>query len=134
MAETLLDQLRSLALALPGVEERVSHRAPCFYVRKRAICRFHDADFGTDDRVTMWCLSAPGVAEEMASAEPRRFFQPTPSAGGVFADWLGVYLDPDPAGPDALDWDEIGAILEEAYRLVAPKGLVAELDRRPGHG
>ncbi|MGI9621441.1 MAG: MmcQ/YjbR family DNA-binding protein, partial [Acidimicrobiales bacterium] len=92
MAENVLDRLRSVALALPGVEERVSHRAPCFYVGKRAFCRFHDADFGSDDRVAMWCLSPPGVADELAAAEPDRFFQPTPSANGVFADWLGIYL------------------------------------------
>lgn len=126
MAETILDRLRSVALALPGVDERLSHRAPCFYVRSRAICRFHDADFGADDRVALWCLSPPGVAEELAVAEPNRFFQPTPSAGGVFADWLGVYLDT--TGRDAPDWDEIAAILEEGYRLVAPKRLIAQLD------
>lgn len=128
MTEIALDQLRSLALALPGVEEKVSHRAPCFYVRKRAICRFHDADFGGDDRVALWCLSSPGVAEELTVAEPERFFQPTPSASGVFADWLGIYLDT--ADSDGVDWDEIGAILEEAFRLAAPKRLIAELDKR----
>lgn len=124
--DNVLDQLRAVALGLPGVEERVSHRAPCFYIRKRAICRFHDADFGSDGRVSMWCLAPPGVADELATAEPKRFFQPTPSASGVFADWLGVYLDT--SGGDAVDWSEIGAILEEGYRLVAPKRLVAELD------
>lgn len=128
MAEVLLDRLRSVALALPGVEERVSHRAPSFYVRDRAICRFHEAGFGTDDRVALWCLSAAAVAEELAVAEPSRFFRPAPSASGVFADWLGIYLDT--TGCDAVDWPEIGAILDEAYRLVAPKRLVAELDQR----
>jgi hypothetical protein len=131
VAEILLDRLRLLALALPGVEERVSHRAPCFYVRNRAICRFHEAGFRTDDRVALWCLSAAGVAEELAVAEPSRFFRPTPSASGVFANWLGVCLDT--TGRDAVDWHEIGAILDEAYRLVAPKRLVAELDQRRDH-
>lgn len=131
VAEILLDQLRSLALTLPGVEERVSHRAPCFYVRNRAICRFHDAGFRPDDRVALWCLSPPGVAEELSVAEPSRFFRPASSASGVFADWLGVYLDT--TGRDAVDWPEIGAILDEAYRLVAPKRLVAELDQRRDH-
>ena len=28
----------------------------------------------------------------------------------------------------ALDWDEIAGIVEQAYRLVAPKRLLAELD------
>ncbi len=128
VTQNALDRLRSVALTLPGVEERVSHHAPCFYVRKRAICRFHDADFGADDRVALWCLSSPSAVEELVVGEPERFFQPTPSASGVFAGWIGVYLDA--TGRDAVDWDEIGAILEEAFRLVAPKRLVAELDQR----
>lgn len=92
------------------------------------MCRFHDADFGTDDRVALWCPAPPGVAEELSGADPARFFQPTPSAGGVFANWLGVYLDT--TGAEAVDWEEIAAIVEEAYRLVAPKRMVAELDRQ----
>ncbi len=108
----------------------MSHRAPCFYVRNRAICRFHHAGFGTDGRAALWCLSPAGVAEELAAAEPSRFFRPAPSASGAFNDWLGVYLDT--TGPDAVDWPEIGAILDEAYRLVAPRRLVAELDKRQG--
>jgi hypothetical protein len=35
---------------------------------------------------------------------------------------LGVRLDVD------VDWDEIAAIVEDAYRQVAPRRLVAELD------
>ena len=36
--------------------------------------------------------------------------------------WLGVRLDRD------LDWDEVAGIIRDAYRQVAPKGLVATLD------
>ena len=36
--------------------------------------------------------------------------------------WLGVRLDVE------LNWDEIADIVEDAYRMVAPKKLVAELD------
>lgn len=39
--------------------------------------------------------------------------------------WLGVRLDVD------VDWDEVGGIVEDAYRVVAPKRLVAALDERP---
>jgi len=38
--------------------------------------------------------------------------------------WLGVWLDV----PD--DWDEIAELVADAYRVVAPKRLVAELDAR----
>jgi hypothetical protein len=39
-----------------------------------------------------------------------------------------VYLDTGDDGQ--LDWDEITAILDDAFRTVAPKKLVAQLDRR----
>ncbi|MGH8978263.1 MAG: MmcQ/YjbR family DNA-binding protein, partial [Acidimicrobiia bacterium] len=38
--------------------------------------------------------------------------------------WLGVRLDRDP------DWGEVAGIIEDAYRAVAPKKLLAELDAR----
>lgn len=56
------------------------------------------------------------------------FFLPTPSARGTFSDWLGIYLDT--TGRNRVDWQEIAAILDDAFRIVAPKTLVAELDRR----
>ena len=64
----------------------------------------------------------------MVTAEPIRFFVPPTSASGVFAGWLGVYLDR--SGSNQVNWSEIADILEEAYRHVAPKALVSELDKR----
>jgi hypothetical protein len=120
-----LDRVRRIALALPGVGERLSHGEPCFFVRdKRPLCYFHDHH--GDDRVSVWCPAPPGVQEELVAAEPGRFFKPVPSASGVFRDWLGVYLDM--SGAHRVDWHEIAAILEDAYRHVAPKALVAELE------
>ncbi len=43
MAKHPLDRVRAIALALPEVTERLSHGAPCFFVRdRRPICYFHD--------------------------------------------------------------------------------------------
>jgi hypothetical protein len=128
MAETQLEQLRQIALDLPGVSERISHHAPTFYVGKKPICRFHDADYAGDGRISMWCPAPPGVREEVVTADPERFFAPTPSASGVFGNWIGVYLDTE--GELAVDWHEITAIVEEAYRVQASRKLVAELDNR----
>ncbi len=123
-----LDRVRGIALALPGVNERLSHGAPCFFVRDtRPVCYYHDNHRG-EDRVSLWCPAPPGVPEELASAEPERFFRPPPSARGTFSGWLGVYLDLP--GRSSVDWNEIAAILEEAYRIVAPRQLIAELDAR----
>ena len=127
MGASELDRVRSVALALPEVNERVSHGVPCFFVRdKRPLCYFHDHH--GDDRTTLWCPAPPGVQEELVGSDPDRFFEPPPSAAGTFATWLGVYLDAP--GAHAVDWREIAEILEDAFRCTAPKALVAELDRR----
>lgn len=76
----------------------------------------------------MWCPAPRGLAESLVTAEPRRFFEPPTSTSGTFAGWLGVYLDA--TGRDKVDWDEVAAIVEDAYRTVAPKTLIAELDQR----
>jgi hypothetical protein len=48
------------------------------------------------------------------------------SARGTFSEWLGVFLDT--TGADRVDWDEIAAIVDDAYRQVAPRTLIAELE------
>src|SRR5947199_6868598 len=109
MGERQLERVRKIALALPGVNERLSHGAPCFFVREtRPLCYFHD-DHNGDGRISLWCPAPTGVAEELVSAEPGRFFAPTQSAAGTFAGWLGVFLDA--SGENAVDWHEIAAIL-----------------------
>ena len=119
------ERVREIALGLPEVSERLSHGATCFFVRhKKPICYFHDHH--NDDRVSLWCPAPPGVPDELVSAEPERFFKPTPSASGTFSDWLGVFLDT--SGGVSVDWDEIAEILEDAFRLVAPASAVAQLE------
>jgi hypothetical protein len=121
-----LAEIRRICLALPEVEERLSHGAPTFFVRgKKTFVTFVDDHHG-DGRVAIWCAAPPGVQAQLVEQEPRRFFRP-PYVG--HRGWLGVEVDVDP------DWDEVGEICAEAYRLVAPKALVAALDAgRPAPG
>jgi hypothetical protein len=128
MAGHGLDQVRRIALALPGVNERLSHGAPCFFVCDiRPVCYYHDHHRG-EGRVSLWCPAPPGVPEDLVNAEPERFSRPPASARGTFSGWLGVFLDLP--GPNSVDWSEIAAIIEDAYRIVAPRQLIAELDGR----
>jgi hypothetical protein len=66
--------------------------------------------------------------EQVSTGSPDRFFKPPTSARGVFAGWLGVFLDL--SSPERVHWDEICTILVEAFRIVAPKSLVADLCAR----
>jgi hypothetical protein len=127
VGEHELRRVREVVLDLPEVTERLSHGAPCFFVRgKRPVCYFHDDDFDDRARVSVMFPAFAGVAEALAGSRPGRFYRPATSATGVFRDWLGMFLD-DVDG-DAVDWEEVAALLEDAYRLAAPKGLVDLLD------
>ena len=119
---TPLAKLRRICLALPEVTERLSHGEPTWFVRgKKTFVML--SDHHHDDRVGFWCAAPPGAQEEMVETEPDRFFRP-PYVGG--RGWLGVYLDVP------VDWDEIADIVEDAYRVIAPKTLVAQLDDADG--
>ena len=119
MAKSELDQVRQIAFALPEVSERTSHGAPCFFIReKKTLCYFHD-NHHNDNRLCIWVPAPTGVQDDVVRLEPDRFFVP-PYVG--HRGWIGLNLDVEP------DWDEVAGILEDAYRLVAPKTLVKQLD------
>ena len=61
-----------------------------------------------------------GVQDVLVEADPKRFF--VPPYQGPFG-WIGVRLDVD------VDWDEVTELVEESYRMLAPKKLLAELDK-----
>ena len=113
-----LARLRGLCLALPETSERLSHGEPTWFVRGKTTfvtC----ADHHHDDRLAFWCAAPPGARDALVLADPARFFMP-PYVG--HRGWLGVYLDVP------VDWDEVADLVEDAYRVVAPRRLVALLD------
>lgn len=113
-----LAKVRKICLALPEVTERLSHGAPTFFAGKKTMVMFLDDHHG-DARLALWVAAPPGVQEEMVRLEPDRFFRP-PYVGP--RGWLGVRLDKRP------DWQEVGDIVEEAYRTVAIKRLLTQLE------
>ncbi|HEY0449091.1 MmcQ/YjbR family DNA-binding protein [Actinophytocola sp.] len=116
MADDPLSRLRALCLALPEVTEKLSHGEPTWFVRRTFVMY---AEHHHDDRLGFWCAAPPGVQEELVAAEPARFFRP-PYVG--HRGWLGVYLDVP------VDWTELAEIVQDAYRTVAPRKLLAQLD------
>lgn len=106
-----LDHLRTICLALPNVEERLSHGEPAWFFKgKKLFVMF--ADHHHDDRVAFWCAAPTGVQEAMISSDSNKYFRP-PYVG--VKGWLGVYLDVE------VDWREIEDIVGEAYQAVAKK-------------
>ena len=117
-----LETLRRLCLALPEATERLSHGEPTWFVRGKTTFVTY-ADHHHDDRLAFWCAAAPGVQEALVAANPEQFFVP-PYVGG--RGWLGVRLDVP------VDWDEIAELVTDAYRCVAPRRLLAQLDAADG--
>ena len=116
--------VREICLALPEVTERLSHGAPTFFVRgKKTFVQVWPEGHHGSDFDHLWCAAPPGAQEELVETEPDRFFRP-PYVGG--RGWIGVRLD------TGIDHDELAAICEEAYRVVAPPRLVALLDDDSG--
>lgn len=121
MAQTPLDRVREICLGLPEVTERPSHGTPAFFVRGKKSFVWYWEDHHGDGITALWCAAPPGAQEEMLGEDPKRFFRP-PYVGKN--GWLGVRVDGRP------NWDEVRAVIEEAYRTIAPKSLVAHLDNR----
>ena len=122
MTDDPLPRLRELCLALPEATERMSHGEPTWFVRdKKTFVTY--ADRHHDDRLAFWCAAPDGVQRTLVESDPERFFVPPYVS---HRGWLGVRLDV------VVDWDEIAEIVEDGYRAVAPKKLVAELDAQKG--
>lgn len=122
MASDPLPRLRRLCLALPETTERVSHGEPTWFVRGKKTFVMY-SDHHHDDRLAFVCAAPDGAQETLVRMRPERFYRP-PYVG--HRGWLGVYLD-----VPGIDWGEVADLVTEAYRMVAPKALVARLDAAP---
>lgn len=116
----LLTRVRAICRALPEVTERPSHGSPTWFVRdKNVFVTLHETGHHRNEFPHLWCAAPPGAQEELIAEDPQRFFRP-PYVGG--RGWLGVRLDGD------VDWAEIAELCTDAYRVIAPRRLVALLD------
>jgi hypothetical protein len=122
VVDILLEQVRAICVGLPEVTERLSHGAPTWFVRDKKVfvTLWEDGHHGVEFP-QLWCAAPPGAQEELVETEPERFFRP-PYVGG--RGWLGVRLDV------GIEVEELAAICEEAYRVIAPRRLVQALDAR----
>jgi hypothetical protein len=114
-----LDRLRRLCLSFSEVTERTSHGEPTWFVGGKKTFVMLADHHHDDDHLSFWCAAPAGVQELLVENDPAHYFRP-PYVG--HRGWLGVYLDVP------LDWPEIADIVADAYRQVAPKRLLAQLD------
>jgi len=106
----------------------MSHGEPCFFVRdKRTLCYYHD-DHNRDGRISFVVPGACGCPRGDGERRAGAFLCAPPRRRAVCFGVARVYLDT--AGEAQSRLLEVAAIVEDAYRHVAPKSLVAELDNR----
>ena len=114
--------MRKLCLALPEAHEVEAWGEPTFRVRNKMFAMFASAgNHHGGGRPAVWLKSTPGEQARMLRAAPNLFFKP-PYVGP--SGWVGIWLDDDVA------WEELPEFLEEAFRLIAPKRLLAAWDAR----
>jgi len=116
MAGDGLNRLRTICLALPEAIERETWGEATFRVREKIFAMGGSGDGSP----RMCCKARPGLQTALVGADPQRFFVP-PYVGPK--GWIGVYLN------DQTDWDELADLVEESYRMTAPKRLAAQLDQ-----
>jgi predicted DNA-binding protein (MmcQ/YjbR family) len=109
------NQLRRICRRLPEATEKPfgGHTAPAFRVRDKFFVMV------SEDQRSLNVKAAPGVQQMLVASDPDRFF--VPRYVGTKG-WVGVRLGPD------TDWNEVGELVEDSYRLIAPKRLSARLD------
>jgi hypothetical protein len=129
----IVDRLRPICLALPDAYEEKAWAGTRWCVRRKNFAHVIGVDSGwppvvadnagigkDDGLVVVLTFRSSGEELDVLRAAGHPFF-PTQWNRNV----VGMVVD------DATDWDEVGELLTESYCLLAPKKLVARVDR-PG--
>lgn len=105
---------------LPDATEKEAWGDPTWRVRDRIFAMQKGNVEG--GRPSVWLKAPEGEQAALVGSEADVFFVP-PYVG--HKGWVGVWLD-----TPAVDWDELADLIEDSYRLIAPKRLSARLDQR----
>jgi predicted DNA-binding protein (MmcQ/YjbR family) len=113
-------KLRDLCLAFPESAEKEAWGAPTFRVKDKLFAMYASA--GThhgSGRPAAWIKAKPANQALVIESDPARYFKP-PYVGP--SGWIGVWLDKRPP------WGAIASLLDDGFRLVAPKKVLAAMD------
>jgi len=127
----ILARLRPICLGLPETYEEAAWVGIRWRIRQRTFAHVVTVDpdcavssaapLGVgENAVCTMTFRAPGDELDALVTGGYPFYRP-----GWGADVVGMVLD------DAVDWVEVGELLTESYRRLAPKRLAARVDRPP---
>jgi hypothetical protein len=105
---TQLNRVRRICGSIPAAVEKISHGEPTFFTPKRVFAMFAN-NHHRDGHVAVWVPAAPGVQKDLIEEAPDTYFRP-PYVGS--SGWVGVELS-------KVDDEQLGALLREAFRLMA---------------
>lgn len=112
-----LERLRTIALALPGTAERVSHGSPGFHIEGGKFFAYIWHNHHSDGETAV-IVKTTGADEmdALIEADPGLYFKP-PYLGP--AGWIAIRTD-----AEATDWDHIGDRVAQSWEMVAPRRLL----------
>jgi predicted DNA-binding protein (MmcQ/YjbR family) len=129
----ILAALRSVCLSLPDASEQQAWAGARWQVRTRTFAHVLTVDSGrpaggagseagaaADGLVTVMTFRSSGPELDALRRAGHPFFRP-----GWGNNVVGMVLD------TATDWDEVAELVTDSYCLMAPKKLVALVDRPP---
>ena len=120
MTPSPLTRLRKLCLTLPEAHEQLAWSEPTFRVRNKLFAMYASADSHHGaGRASVWINASKVNQLLLVQAQPARYF--VPAYVGPKG-WIGVWLDAAP------DWADVRELLDDGYRRVAPKSLIALLN------
>ena len=118
-SERVIERARRICLALPEANEKVSHGEPTWFAGAGKVFAMVDDHHHGAPHLSLWLPAPPGAQQALVASDPARYFRP-PYVG--HRGWVGVVLDDGP------DWRVVAALIEDAYRHVATRRLIARLD------
>ena len=116
-----LKRVRSICADLPETTEKMSHGEPTFFVNKKVYVMFAN-NHHNDGHIAVYLPAAIGIQAMLIKASPEKFFRP-PYVG--VRGWFGIELD-------RVSDEELASHIQEAWRLIAPKRLLALLETTEG--
>lgn len=109
-----IERIREISLGLPEAAEKPfgGHSAPAFRVRDKLFVII------SEDGNELTLKAHPGVQEALIAADPNCYYIPMYVG---HKGWVGVHIGA------IKEWVEIAELIQESYRLIAPKRLTAQL-------
>ena len=116
-APEVVDQVRVACARLPEAYEERAWAGARWLIRKRTFVQVLDVET-PKGMVTVMTFRSSGPELEVLQHAGHPFFR-----AGWGTNVVGMVID------DATDWQEVAELLTESYCVLAPKKLVAQLDR-----